>query len=140
MDRNERPVPTGLPVGVERVLYTAAVDPSFKEALARDRLAAVASRGFELSGSEQALLRMVPDSQLRAAIDGIDFSPENLERRRFLRTLAVTTATVVAADALTACGGDSEPTPTRGIQPDMPPADRDGGISDMMAATGIRPG
>jgi hypothetical protein len=148
-----RSLPAGLPVGVEKVLYTAATDAAFREALLEDRAGAVRSKGLELRDTELSLLKTVPDAQLQAIIDGMDVSPENLERRGFLKTVAVATATVVAAESLAACGDDDDyPAPTgiqpdmpatRGIQPDMPSdARKDGGPGSDMgpAPTGIRPG
>jgi hypothetical protein len=130
-----RSLPAGLPVGVEKVLYTAATDRAFREAFLADRVGAIASRGLELRDSELALLKVVPEAQLLAIIDGMDTSPENLERRGFLKTVAVTTATVIAAETLLACdSGDNT-----GIRPDMPPKPQDGGMIDTAASRGIRP-
>jgi hypothetical protein len=144
-----------LPVGVEKVLYTAATDAAFREALFEDRASAVRSRGLELRDSELALLKTVPDARLRAIIDGMDVTPENLERRGFLKTVAVATATVVAAESLVGCGDDGDVKGIRpdmpaatGIQPDMPSDVKDGGAEDggvgdsgpYLDLTGIRPG
>jgi hypothetical protein len=135
--------PGGLPVGVEKLLYIAATDQGFREALLNDREGAIDARGLSLRPSERSLLRSVPEAQLLSIIDGIDVSPENLARRGFLKTVAVATATVIAAEGLVACGDDATPA---GIQPDMPPSPKDGGpdsgpVTDHGAAvTGIRPG
>jgi len=94
----------GVPIGLEKVLYAAAVDAEFRARLLRDRDGAVAGLGLELRPSELTALRLAPAAQLQAAIDGLDISVENLERRRFMRTVAGSIATVVGADVLVGCG------------------------------------
>ena len=138
-----------LPVGVEKVLYLAATDEGFRQALMEDRARAVQQRGLSLRDSERALLAAVPDQQLRVAIDGMDTTPRNVQRRTFMRVVAASAATVAAAEAL-GCSDDA----TAGIRPDMgddankiEDAGKDG-VKDTvqapktegMAGTGIRPG
>ena len=125
-----------VPVGLERIIYRAATDPGFLAALLRDREAAVTPMG--LRASERALLRAVPEAQLRAAVAGVDVSEDNLARRVFLGAVAASAATVAAASTL-GCGDDV----SKGIRPDMP---SDGGKDTVEvkeaapAPTGIRPG
>jgi hypothetical protein len=54
-----------LPKALEQILAAAARDPQLRDELLRDRLAAVRSRGFQLSPSEEAVLLAVPAEQLR---------------------------------------------------------------------------
>jgi len=115
-----------VPVGVERVLFTAATDSAFREALLADRTRALEARGIDLEASELALFERIPASQLEAAIGAIDTSPANLRRRVFLGAVAAGAAAV----ALEGCGDDST---VKGIRPD------DGSVADYPAATGIRP-
>lgn len=115
--------------GVERVLFLAAVDPAFCEELVRDR-AAAARRGFKLSESELAVLRLIPAEQLRATIDSLDASPDNLRRRRFLQAVAVGAAAVAAGcsdDDVKTDAPVSGPDAT-GILADMPPGPDSAGI------------
>ena len=103
-------------IGVEQVLYSAATDPAFCEALLASREEALAARGLRLSDGELALLQGVPDEQLLANIESMDVSPRNSERRSFLRTAAAGAMPVAAADALAACGGGDN----TGNRPDLP--------------------
>jgi hypothetical protein len=144
-----------LPVGLERVLLVAAADQSFRQALLEsdDRRAVVDVRGLPLRESELAVLCGIPRAQLQAAIDRIDLSPENVERRRFMRTVVATTAaTVVAAEALGGCGmpastgiqpSDWRDDAPRDAGPDAEPdsASPDSGPGIEMGGTfGLRPG
>jgi len=113
-----------IPVGLERVIYTAATDEEFCEALFQDRDSAVRVRGLSLQPSERAMLLGIPREQLLATIQGVDTSPQNVRRRVFLGAVAGG-AMVVAASA---CGDDES---VKGIRPD--------GEVDLPAATGIRP-
>ena len=138
---SRRPTAVQVPVGVERALYLAAVDGDFRTRLLRDRDAAALAAGLRLRGSEAATLRHAPAAQLAAAIDRLDTSVANLERRGFMQAVAAT-AVAVAAGAAVGCGdGGSEkerdaaadggsdggdltvdsPMAMDGIQPDMPP-------------------
>lgn len=142
-------------VGMERVIYMAAMEPEFRGALlaeGADRGDVVAARGLEMKASELAMLRSVSGEALRANIHGLDTSGDNLERRTFLRAVA---ASAVAAGAVGAMGcSDDDDKPgvdqgvvpqdqgaSRGISPDMPAADTKVKVPDQgPAPTGIRPG
>jgi hypothetical protein len=93
-----------VPVGLEQVLYTAAMEPAFKTELLADREAAVERRGFALTASERSMLRVAPPEQLGQMIDRIDTSAASLERRDFLRAVAATMVTIAAGSELAACG------------------------------------
>ena len=135
-----------IPVGIERVLYAAAVDRVFRDELLADRAAAPGARGLALTDSEQAMLRVIPEVQLLATIEGMDTSPENLERRSFMQVVAAGAVTVAAGEVVAGCTDDdddkvpSDMAPTsegfnadRGIRPD--------GLGvDSPATQGIRPG
>ena len=155
-----------IPVGVEQVLYAAAVDEAFRDDLISRRDAAVRERGFVLKETELATLRMVPEDQLRSSIRGIDTSAANLRRRTFLGAVAAgaTAVSLAGCDEPVATGirpddlGSDGPPPVTGIRPDLTeaaPADgpaeggpRDAGpevSSDSVEAAdlgsfGIRPG
>lgn len=145
-----------IPVGIERVLYLAAADEGFRQALlSGDRGAAVQGQGLSLRASELALLRAIPDEQLRAAVFAMDISPHNVHRRSFLQVVAGGAAVVAAAEAMGCSDDDKDPDTSRGIRPDTVPSLKDGGPKDQaapdkkkdigawpdgMLATGIRPG
>lgn len=133
----QRPV-TGLPVGVERVLYAAATDPAFCEALLRDRRTALAGLDAELQPSERAMIEGIPEPRLRATIAAIDASAENVKRRAFLKAVAAAAAGAAVVQGVSACTG------TRPDEPDST-TPSDGGtdalpVPDGLAPTGIRPG
>lgn len=140
-----------IPVGMEQVIFLAAADQGFREELLAKREQAAEARGLSLSESERAMLRMIPEAQLRASIEGMDVSEGNLRRRAFMRAVAVGAAAITATETLAGCGDDTDvplpdaalpdASPTRGIQPDLPYAPdgaQDAG-RDSMAGTGIRP-
>jgi hypothetical protein len=133
--RSARRPSKGIPVGVEQVLYAAAVDDAFCEELLADREAALDAREIKLRDSELAMLRMVPAEQLRTTIAGMDTSPENLRRRAFLGAVA-------AGSAVVALGACSDPVET-GIRPDSTVVDLgpDAGLEQdgPPPVTGIRP-
>ena len=99
------------PRPLEQILAAAAADPSLKEALLADRLAAVEARGLKLSPSEQKILLAVPDEQLHAMVDRLvvgappavaplNFAPQGIRPE--------------------APAGVRPSNPTRGIRPDSP--------------------
>ncbi len=104
-----------IPVGIERVLYAAAMEPVFRERLLADREAAIEERGFPLRPSELAMLRLTPAEQLEAAIDSLDTSAPSLERRSFMRTVAASLVTLAAANTINACADEIT---SDGIRPD----------------------
>jgi hypothetical protein len=142
-----------VPVGVEKVLYAAAIDRGFRQALLGDREQALRSRDFGLRDSELAMLRLTPAAQLEAAIDALDVSPRNLERRQFMRAVAVAVTTIAAGEALGGCDGSGKSAAdaavdaavdrgrgwdSAGVRPDLPP---DGSlpVDRPWSADGIRP-
>jgi hypothetical protein len=133
-----------VPVGLEQLLITAAVDPDFRRELVRDRVEAATRRGLELTESERSVLSIAPAPQLETMIDRIDTSEQNLKRRKFLRAVAATVVTLAAGTGIGACGGPGEgqstgaetgapfqgPVDTAAAQPPPP---------EPMPPTGIRP-
>lgn len=100
-----------LPQGIEVLVRKASVDPAFKQALLADRPTAASGIGLELSSSEQALLKAVPDSQLRAIIEATVVEPGI--RPAFLgRTAAVMLAALSAGATIPEARPDS-----RGAEP-----------------------
>jgi len=107
-----------IPVGIEKVLCLAAIEPEFRDELLSKRLGAVEARGLELRDSEQAMLRAAPRAQLEAAIDGLDVSEGNLGRRSFMRHVAAAAVTLAAGEALSGCEIEG-PSPDGGDTPDV---------------------
>lgn len=102
-------------VGLERVLYRAALDRHFREALLADRPAALASAGFELDPSEHAVLASVDRDSLAAMIAQVD--PAGRKDRRFMRAVAATFVTLASGTAMLVEEG-CELSASTGIQPD----------------------
>lgn len=98
----------GVPVGVEKVIYLAAAEPAFHRALEEDLDAALASRELQLRPSELSMLRAISSAQLDAAIASVDVRPENVQRRQFLRAVAVSAVTLAAGGAA-GCDDSSSP-------------------------------
>ena len=127
-----------VPVGLEKVLYLAATEPAFRDALLRDRAAAVRARGIRLRASELSMLELATPEQLASSIDALDTSEASLARRGFMRAVAGA-VTLAAGSVLSGCGEDA-------IQPDAPHRFESGGMRPWdlgldapPAPTGIRP-
>ncbi len=151
-----RQPPRAVPVGLEKILYTAAVDSAFREELLADRERAIHARGLALEPSELAMLKLAPREQLAASIAALDTSEANLARRGFMRAVAGA-VTLAAGSVLAGCGDDAQPAgirpnelgvdaryDTRGIQPDLPRLDSgppSAGVraNDGPMPAGIRP-
>jgi hypothetical protein len=135
--RGRRPLDE-VPLGVEQVLYLAAMDAQFHAALLRDPVAAVDDRRLPLRSTERAMLAALPAEHLQAAVLAIDTSDDNVQRRTFMKLVAAGVMTVAAAEATAGCADDA----ATGIRPyDLsgPDARRDGGADSGPAPTGIRP-
>ena len=130
-----------VPVGLEQLLLTAAVDPAFREELIRHGEADAASRGLRLTQSESSVLRIMTESQLGAMIDRIDTSEKNLEKRSFLRSVAATVLTLAAGTSLQACGGADETAKDTGapFKGDVQQVEVEVPVPEPMPPTGIRP-
>jgi hypothetical protein len=95
----------------------AASDPRFERRLLAQREAALEGTPVKLRESERALLRTAPEPTLRALIASLDLSPENVQRRRFMQTVAAGAVALSAAG----CGEDSGKQDMAGPQPDGGP-------------------
>jgi hypothetical protein len=105
------------PTGIQKLLLAASLDEGFNERLHVNPLDAARELGFELSGSEEAILASVPPEQLGHMVERIKIP--GIDRRKFLLTSAATLAAVVATSfGVNAQGGGS--TQSRGISPDIP--------------------
>jgi hypothetical protein len=106
-----------IPVGLERILYLAARDPSLRDRLLEDRAGTIAALGVELRPSERAMLEVAPRAALEAMIDRIE--PANPRRRRFMNLVAAAATSLAAGTAGVACDT---------IDNDEPIHDVDGGV------------
>ncbi len=80
-------------IGLERVLYLAATQRTFRNVLGCDRKEALRSWGIDLTPSEQALLDSIPDDTLQTMIDAV--RPADTKRRRFMQAVAAASAASV---------------------------------------------
>ena len=103
-------------VGLERVLYRAAVDKGFRKALLKDRDGALRAAGMELSAGETAVLSSVDRDALATLIDNV--RPEARKDHRFVKAVAATFVTL--ATGTTACDMNTD-TVQAGIPTDVPP-------------------
>lgn len=104
----ERQLSVSIPAGVEKMIYLAATDQAFRGELLQHRDQAAEQRGFTLSSSEAAMLRLAPEQQLSSMINALDVSPANLQRRGFLQTVAASAAVLTAGGALAGCPDDDQ--------------------------------
>ncbi|MFH1434430.1 MAG: hypothetical protein ABIJ56_01820, partial [Pseudomonadota bacterium] len=105
-----------IPVGIEKVLYKAAVDPAFKKLLVADRMKAVESESMGLSPSEVLIFRNVSDSALRTMIGRI--RPKKHGRRKLMKAVAAAVVTLATGTASISC--DEGLGTSDGISPDVP--------------------
>jgi len=121
-----------VPVGVEKLLYHATQNPTFRKELLQDRQGAITRSGVQLRPSEEAMLKAVPDAVLERMIDNI--IPENPMRRKFMRVVAAAATSLAAGTAVAGCDeGEVEPdggSLSNGIRPDMADAEPGGGGMD----------
>jgi hypothetical protein len=82
-----------VPIGLEKVLYRAAIDGGFRHELLTDRLHAVQRVGNDLSPTEQSILQSIPEATLSAMISGL--RPQQKFTRKFMK--AVATAVLLTA-------------------------------------------
>lgn len=103
-----------VPRGIEVLVKKASVDPDFKALLLRDPLAAAASIGLDLSGTEQAMVLAMDSAQLERIV-GNTRVPAS-QRAAFLGKVA---GVMLLALGTTLLGGCPAPTPApTGIRPD----------------------
>ncbi len=127
-----------IPIGIEKVLCRAAVEPKFKAELLENRAGALARMGDELTEAERGIIKSIPVESLETMISGID--PKRHAGRRFMKGVmaaavvtAALTTNVDCSPATTGVGADDdweEPeeiraeevfapeTAVKGIQPD----------------------
>ncbi len=112
-----------IPDGIEQAIERAAADDGFHARLLDGRADAAREAGIELSASEALLLSSVSEAQLN---DLIDQAAPPTPRRHFLQTAVGWMGALLGGAALTSgCKRKKKrkktpPTPTRGIEPDIP--------------------
>jgi len=107
-----------VPIGLERLLRLAAVDPAFGAELIARRVEVAAAAGVDLTRSEAAILAAIPAAQLEAMIDRVP--PPAPPRRDFLQQAAASAVIALGGAALASC--EACMPATQGIRPDVPPA------------------
>jgi len=122
--RPRRKFTARVPIGIEKVLYLAATNASFRRRLTEDRAGAVAAAKVRLTEAERATLLAVPTRALETMIDGI--RPAEHGKRRFMRTIAGATVSLAASVAAEGC---IDATPA-GIQSDIPGPDDAAAVED----------
>lgn len=139
-----------VPTGIQSLLRLAAVDATFRQQLLdrRDQVAGAAE--VELTASERAILRAIPEDQLRQMAEQLP--PPAPPRRAFLRQTAATAVVLLGGAAMAStieacCGGISENPIERpghnemqgegGAAPDWPPEETP--VEDPAEPTPERP-
>ena len=102
-----------VPIGIEKILYRAAVNPAFKAALLADRAGTLEAHAVKLSSSESAILRSIPDATIELMIGNIN--PEKQGKRKFMKAVAAAAITIASGTMAVAVDGCGEPA---GIEPD----------------------
>ncbi|MFH1434133.1 MAG: hypothetical protein ABIJ56_00315 [Pseudomonadota bacterium] len=123
-----------IPVGIEKVLYRAAIDPAFRDLLLADRKKAVESEHMMLSPSEMTILGNVSASALRIMIDRI--KPLGHGRKKFMKSVAAAVVTLASGTAAIAC--DCQHSTCGGIMPDYY-EDRVDLMEEQDIIDGVRP-
>jgi TonB family protein len=93
-----------IPVGIEKVLYLAATDVGFREALFADRAEALARPGVNLLPDEAAVLKCIPDDRLELMIAQIDPAAHG---KRFMQKVAACAVALAATTAGAGCTSKS---------------------------------
>ncbi|MBW2263242.1 MAG: hypothetical protein JRG91_14830 [Deltaproteobacteria bacterium] len=112
-----------IPVNLERILLAAAGDDEFLGRFLSDPAGAAMQEGFDLTGSERAMLSALERRDLGKLVER--FRPERIRKSRFARHVAAAVAgsmiiSVVACDV--AKGG--------GAGPDLPDAEVDADVAE----------
>ncbi len=95
-----------VPVGLEKILFHAARDTSFKKLLLADRDAAIEKSAVNLRPSERAMLSVATDNALEAMIARI--VPTNPRKRKFMSLVAAAATSLAAGTVLVASGCDAQ--------------------------------
>ena len=106
-----------IPIGIEKVLCKAAVDPVFRASLYENRKEALKALGGELSEAEAAILMSIPVESMETMVARID--PPKHTRRSFMKGVMAATLAAASAAALADCSS-LEPS-TMGVGADVPP-------------------
>ena len=114
--RARRKRKTRIPIGIEKVLCRAVMDPGLRLALLENRAAALSTLHDEISPTEREILTSIPKETLALMIDRIDIKRHS--RKRFMK--GIVAASVVA---LTSYCSDSELGWAGGAEPDWPDTD-----------------
>lgn len=128
--RGSRRTRVSIPVGIEKALYRAAVEPEFRQRLLSG---GIDGREMGLSASEAGILESIPPTRLEFMIDRI--RPGRHGKRGFMKSIATAVVTLATGTATISCDdeqmvkGSVSDTPVdlefpdavEGIMPDAPP-------------------
>ncbi len=134
--RNAPRVGREIPINLERIMMRAVADEAFRRVLLEDPVRAAADGGFDLKGTERALLAAMDRATIEALVQR--FGAPRARRSGFARGVAAAVAGSMII-SVSACGDE----PTRGVGPDTDSTtdSTDPLIDDSMdvAPTGILP-
>ena len=105
-----------LSIGIDRVLYTAATDATFRTVLLCDRQVALRDWDIRLTSAEARILAAISQDALADMIDAV--RPAEQGRRRFLQAVAAASAASVVVVEASGCVDTS-----KGIRPDTQDAE-----------------
>ena len=133
--RNVPRVGREIPINLERIMMRAVQDEAFRARLLEDPVEAAA--GFELKGTERALLAAMDRSTVEAMVQR--FGAPKARRSGFAKGVAAAMAGSMII-SVSACGDE----PTRGVGPDPPDGTADStdpvvDDADAVMPTGIYP-
>jgi hypothetical protein len=108
------------PIGLQRLLRLAAVDPAFLDELVLRRSTVADAAGITLSPAERAILAAIPAAQLRDLAGKLP--PLEPPRRDGLRLTAATAVVLLGGAALAGCPPGDGRQEERAEAPPPPPA------------------
>jgi hypothetical protein len=120
-------IPRHIPRGLEVLIKKAAVDPAFKKLFIEKRAEAAKAIALDLEPAEAAMLKAVPETQLRAIVANTKVSPGL--RPAFVGYAAAAMLAALGASAYAEDPGEWEMR-TTGIEPDIPPETYDRDINE----------
>jgi len=114
-----RDMKMSIPAGIEKTLYKASIDHTFRERLIEDRFGTIEDHGIRLTDLERRMLEAIPDSRLDAIISQI--RPAQHGQRKFMKAVATAVVTLAASTGAAVSGGCKPP--AGGIVEDPPKVD-----------------
>jgi len=104
-------------VRLEQALYLAATDTEFRNRLLENRSSALDGAGIRLNKIEEMTLAAVSNETLNRMIAAV--RPEDHGRRKFMQTIAASTAALAAGAAMVSCDKNDSDNFMGGAGPDI---------------------